>query len=210
MTVRDGSVQNHPAPTPDEAAFASMADVLRLVTTLATGTLVFSIGLLSAPGINYPGWLKVVLAATWAALFLGVVAGVWTQSMLPLQLKKNILDINAPEVRYPAIVMELLFLLGILGIAITLIATLINAPTKTNVLLRSPVDAIRAASRTLPPGLHVVKVLKVELLKGFEESRNADSSWHVQVELSGDRGGAIERDLYFDPSTGKALDPEIK
>ena len=193
-----------PAISPDQAAFKNMADLLKLITGLATGSLVFSVGLLSPTGFDFVGWVRTLLAITWLLLFLAVLAGVWAQSLLPLQIKKNNYDINARDIRGSAMAMEVLFLLGTLGLAIALIMTLLSAPSRGKTKVASPIDAVKTAMRALSSTQHITSVGKVELVKGAGENRNANDSWHVQLLIrNGSKSVSSPFDLYIDPTTSR-------
>jgi len=207
MSTQSDESADKPSPNPDQAAFDSTTNLLKLLTSLGTGTLVFSIGLLAPNGFLFAGWIKFVLIVTWICLFLGVAAGIWAQSLLPLQLKSGNLDINTPDLRGAAMALESFFVLGILGIAIALIATILTAPSAVKARLATPISALLAANRTMFPE-KLVKIGKIELLKGVDEGRNADSSWHVQLYVKKDgqrRRTVVARDFYIDPVTGHII-----
>ena len=189
---------------PSEKALTSANEILKLVTSLATGALVFSIGLTTSATTVYADWIKVILVVTWTLLFLAVVAGIYSQSLIPLQMRDDKPNISANELRYSAIASELLFIFGILGIAVTLAVSLFTSATGRHAMVATAVDAVSAARKTIA-GHRVAKVSALELIKGTDASDLADATWHVQFSIDNGRPSrTAERfvDLYINVVDG--------
>ena len=192
--------------SPDAAALASAVDLLKLLTSLATGALVFSIGLVNRSGFVDTPLLKAVLVISWASLFVAVLAGVWAQSLVPNQVRHGSPDISAPALRNSTMVQEAFFIFGILGVAIALITSIVSMPAPVEAKIASPIAAVRTAAATLGLGSGAMydKIDVVELLRGADPTRVEEQAWHVRFELR--RGkSTISRDVYVDPVTGESM-----
>ncbi|SRR6266446_1458292 len=101
-----------------KSAFTSASDTSKQVITLATGLLAIEITFLKDFAAKLDGTTRVLMGFSWAALLLSVVAGMWTllaltgclsASTTPTQ--RTIYGVN---VRIPALLQILLFLLGLM------------------------------------------------------------------------------------------------
>jgi hypothetical protein len=205
---------NQPAantPTPDQAALSSVNDILKLLTTLATGALVFSVGLLAPASTTYPDWVKWVLAITWFLFFVAAASGVYAQSLVPLQIRTQHENINECELRGAAIVLEVCFFLGVLGLALTLIVTLFSTPTRQGLSIETPLAALQCARASIGRGQRVLTVDTVELIKGLDTNRIDQSSWHVRMQTKPKAPSkqAIKQtiDIYLNPLTANIYIP---
>ena len=164
-----------------EKALNSVAELLKLITSLATGALVFSIGFEGVASVTFPIWLKVMLVFSWVFLLTSVVAGVWSQSLIPLQLDSDTPDIDSKDLRYPAIVMEIFFTLGIAFFSVTLAISVFVPSHFMTIKVKTAADALHYA--TLVKCENVSKVAAVELIKGEDVTDPSQAVWHVQLEL---------------------------
>jgi hypothetical protein len=192
--------------SPDAAALTSAVDLIKVLTSLATGALVFSIGLNSPTGFAYLPRIKDVLIASWILLFLAVASGVYAQGLAPNQIRNNRPNINSGELRAAVMAQEAFFVLGILGIATALVSALLGAPTKLQAAIETPMAAVRSATDDLSPHDQLDKVAIVELIKGLDASRPDEQTWHVQFAVS-DGSNSATRDVYLDAVTGQVYSP---
>ncbi len=184
-----------PDPGPDSDALKAAGEILKVSTGLATGALVFSVGLL--PGAITAGALiRGTLAGTWVMLFLSVIGGVLAQSAIPVLLAERRYDIEAPTFTWPGRVHQVLFGLAILGLAVVLTASLYSQPAAPRI--GSASHAVITARAALHPGEVPDRLDLVELIKGTDASRDVLLSWHVRFHLT---SGATT-DLMIDPVRG--------
>ena len=205
MTVATSATTGTPVSA-DSAALTSAVDLIKVLTSLATGALVFSIGLNSPTGFTYQPQIKNVLITAWILLFLAVACGVYAQGLVPNQVRNNRPNINSGELRTAVMAQEIFFVFGILGIAAALVSALLGAPTKTAVAIETATAAVENARDELAPQDQVSKVDTVELIKGLDVSRPDQQTWHVQFDVKNGTTN-VTRDIYLDAVTGKGYLP---
>lgn len=159
-------------------ALASATDLLKTLTGYATGALVVSAGLVTVQGISFVPWVKVVLALSWVMLFFSAACGVAAQSYVPRLIKKRSADINDRSLKNSTKAMQGLFVLGILGLAITFASMLFTTVQKPEPKVNRPAAALTAAYNAVCPAYRSDAVQTIEFVN------NADSVsgvWHVRL-----------------------------
>ena len=170
-------------PAPDTSgadALKAAGDILRVSTGLATGALVFSVGLLSSVAAQ-ASWVCLTLAVTWVALFFSVVTGVISQAAVPVLISEKRFDIEAPTFTWPGRIHQLLFTLAVFGLSVVLIGTLYADVGKLRI--ETADNAVRIARGALKVNEVPDRIEKIELIKGSDASRASQSSWHIQFHL---------------------------
>jgi hypothetical protein len=181
-----------PPPAVDETdrhkqALASAGDFLKVSTGLATGALVFSLGLL--PSVQVEGTaIHVLLTLTWAALFVSVVGGILSQAAIPVLMYDGVFDLEAPTFTWPGRIHQVLFGLAMLGLAVVLIATLNAGAPK----IGNAAGALARARTALRAGEVPDRLEEIALLGG------TPAGWHVRFHLRD--GGSV--DVVVDAAKG--------
>lgn len=105
-----------------KTALVAAADVVKYLTALATGAIVFSAGLLSEK-ILISGWSKSWIFLSWVLLSVSVAGGLLGGMRVPVQLSKQNYDLQDKYFEWPIRIQQITFFLGIvaLGIAMALI-----------------------------------------------------------------------------------------
>lgn len=191
------------------------AEFLKYSVAFATGSLVFSAGLVGEK-IALPSLATNFLIAAWVLLTLSVVFGVAAYSRIPIQLAEQNYNIEDRYFIIPGRAHQVFFLLGVISLGLSLVLT-IKLPTEYNIL--NARQAADRAAHQLPTNTVLKKVEKVELLKGLEDSKKSAPVWHVQVELKASENGVkqgrlvkaaaniptITCDYFIDAKTGDIL-----
>jgi hypothetical protein len=201
-------VSDEQKPSPDEAAFNSAVDLTKLLISLATGAIVFSIGLINSDNASYPDWAKWALVMTWASLLISIISGVWTLGLIPLLIKEGSLDINSDRIRDPVKNLQLFFVVGILCLASVLWGKLWSLPAEQETRLKTPMMAINQAYKLVPSSFTIKKINTVEMIHGVHTGGAAEGSWHIQFELNQKLANNTSTpdktfDVYLDPITNK-------
>ncbi len=195
--------QDPPVP----AAFAAAVDLSKLLLSLASGALVFSIGLVTPTGFTFTPLQKSMLIVSWIFLFVAAAAGIFALGRALLLLNASTPKIDDGRLKGAVAIQELAIGIGILGVALALILALGSAPVATHPLIATPMAAVRRAQAELGAGVMLTKVENVELLRGFESNRADEQTWHVQFEEHRGKTSAT-RDVYIDPVTGSSYAAE--
>ncbi|MBV9748255.1 MAG: hypothetical protein JO157_05530, partial [Acetobacteraceae bacterium] len=171
------------APSSALDALKGAGDIIKLSTSLATGALVFSVGLLGGAA-GYAPWTRRLLAVTWCLLFLSIATGVISQAAIPVLMSEEKYDIEAPTYTWPGRAHQALFLAGLLLLAVALVKILYAEPAEERLRVRTAAEAVQVARATLAPRDRVSKLDTVELIKGTDQSSGGQMTWHVQLELA--------------------------
>jgi len=95
-------------------------DVLKLTLTLATGTLVFSAGLLKEQ-VDVGTASKSLLISSWCSLGLSILAGALAYLRVPVMINRNRSDIKDEWFEIPGRVHHVAFLLGVTALGTAMI-----------------------------------------------------------------------------------------
>jgi hypothetical protein len=107
---------------PGKGALSAAADVIKYLTALATGAIVFSAGLLNEK-IFLSVWAKWLIFLSWCLLALSVAGGLLAGMRVPIQLSKQNYNLQNKYFEWPIRVQQIAFFCGIvaLGAALSLI-----------------------------------------------------------------------------------------
>ena len=105
-----------------KTALVAAAEVVKYLTALATGAIVFSAGLLNEK-ILISGWAKGWIFLSWVLLAVSVAGGLLGGMRVPVQLSKQNYDLQDKYFEWPIWIQQITFFFGIvaLGIAMALI-----------------------------------------------------------------------------------------
>jgi hypothetical protein len=108
--------------TNGKSALVAAGEVVKYLTALATGAIVFSAGLLSEK-ILISGWAKAWIFLSWVLLAISVAGGLLGGMRVPVQLSKQNYNLQDKYFEWPIRIQQITFFLGIvaLGIAMALI-----------------------------------------------------------------------------------------
>ena len=168
-------------PESNADALKAAGEILKVSTGLATGTLVFSVGLLSG-GMTSAPLVRATLAATWVALFFSIIAGVLCQSAIPVLLDERRFDLEAPTFTWPGRIHQVLFGVGILGLSTVLLATLYSDSGALRI--GSAGHAVLYARSSLRPDEVPDRVELVQIVKGADPNRSSLLTWQVRFRLT--------------------------
>jgi hypothetical protein len=109
-------------PTHKDKSLAAAVDVLKATLAIATGTLVFSAGLLKE-NIQFTYGAKWLLGTSWCCLGISIIAGSLAQLRVPIMIDEKNPDIRDKWFKTPGQIHHVSFLFGVvcLGAAMTLI-----------------------------------------------------------------------------------------
>lgn len=178
MTV----AQENPFDEKGQHALDAALDWTKVTTGLATGALVFGIGLSTSTATSLP-WVRYVLAAAWVLFFIAVVAGIFAQASLPILMRSGKYDLEARPFTWPARVHQITFLFAILCLSLVLIRILFEQPASDSITAPTAVEALTLAEKTLPPGSVVRGVNLIQLIKPTDSTSQNLSVWQVQLKV---------------------------
>jgi hypothetical protein len=107
---------------PGKTGLLAGADVVKYLTALGTGAIVFSAGLLSEK-IFLSTASKWFIFFSWCFLALSVLGGLLAGMRIPVQLTEQNYDLEDPYLKWPGLAQQVAFFIGIifLGIGLTII-----------------------------------------------------------------------------------------
>jgi hypothetical protein len=175
---------SHLASDSGQKALESAADFVKVTTGLATGALVFSVGLTNAPGgLTTPA--RYCLGACWIALLVSLVFGVFiAQGRITTKIAKRNYDIHGDRwLTIPTMVHQWTFFVGVALLGATF-AVIVGQQLPTNkAKVVSALRAVQIAESKVPSSVLIVKVSAVELVKGIEPGNSSLATWHVQFQV---------------------------
>lgn len=149
-----------------------------LSTTLATGTLVFSLGLLEKIA-GFPDWGRVALGAAWFLLVVSIVSGLLARATLPPKLFEHDLDIiHDTSLTRPAVI----HLFAFIGAVVVLGAALFSELLEPSLKVATATEAVAQAQASLLPGQRAVKLSELKLVAAADAG--GSPTWQVQFELA--------------------------
>jgi hypothetical protein len=127
--------EQSPSESPDKSALVSVANFIKFIVALATGSLVVSAALI-ANKINLSALGVVLLIISWLAFALSVGAGVIAYSKIPIKFENKDYGItNDRRLRSALAINGLMFVAGIVCLSLGLISSLVTSsqtqPTPT-------------------------------------------------------------------------------
>lgn len=154
---------------------------MKVSTGLAGGALVFSIGLLPNAETLVASQ-RLVVAATWVCLFMATVFGIFAHASLPIMMKNRNYSLEYKPFTIPARFHQILFLLGVMGIASTLVLLLFRVPDFAVTSKAS--DAVRVTISAIPIGCRIGRIETIELLRGTDPNDLNSAFWHIRLDVS--------------------------
>lgn len=208
MNPPPDSASPEPLTQPNKDAIAAIVDVTKLETSLATGVLAFSIGLVTSSTALYSAAFEPLLILAWGILGVAILAGVWALYYAATLYSDPTFTIDAAEVRVTTAINQLGFVVGSLMIATVLVVAMIAGPSREEARIRSADDALRIAEASQGVAGHrISKVNTIELIKGSDPARLSTAVWHVQIVVDAPTDtyrSAMPRtvDVYINPVNG--------
>lgn len=185
-TAPGGPVSQHPRAQPPAAsgsaasdALKAAGDIIKVSTGLATGALVFSVGLLPNAW-TYTPLTRGLLIASWFLLFGSIVAGILSQAAIPVLMADQDYDIEHKWYTYPGRIHQGVFLVAVFILAWALTTIVYSEPSHLRV--RTAAEAIARARSAVGSQFEIRQVTKIELIKDPSD-RASNSTWHAQFEL---------------------------
>lgn len=115
---------------PGKAGLLAGAEVVKYLTALGTGAIVFSAGLLSDK-VFLPTAAKWFIFGAWCLLAISVLAGLVAGMRIPIQLAEENYDVEDKFLKYPGMIQQITFFFGILSLGIALTFILVRQAPKT-------------------------------------------------------------------------------
>ena len=108
-----------------EEGLKQIVDLLKYTIALATGSLVFSAGLLSED-IKLLWWAKFFLFLSWLALATSAAAGVLAYMRIPMLIARKDFNMRDKFMEIPGRIHHISFVVGVLSLGVALIIVLIK------------------------------------------------------------------------------------
>jgi hypothetical protein len=178
MGNTDGS-PHPPSPDGDSDALRAAGDIIKISTGLATGALVFSVGLLPNSTL-YTSLTKVCLVASWTLLLFSIGFGVFSQAAIPVLMARRTYDIEDKFFTYPGRIHQILFGLGLLALALALALVLYSKPQRLQV--GTAVQATKIAEQYVEKQYRIIQLDKIELIPG-PSGQADDAAWYARFEV---------------------------
>jgi hypothetical protein len=187
------------APTENDLKATDLAGTfINALNTIATGALVFSIGLVAtAPAYDF--WARIGLIGSWVAAAISIIAGLAAQATIPLHVQRKILIFYSPMFNWPTKIQQVAFAIAMVLLAVVLARQLLSKPVAGSVAVPSAMQALDIAKRCVPQS-DAGAVLKLELLPGDDSTALDESTWHVQLQPSAKSRTPL--DLFVNAQTG--------
>lgn len=106
-------------PLQSKDGLKQIVDLLKFTLALATGSLVFSVGLLTE-NINLTCYAKHFLFFSWLALAISVTAGVFAYMRIPMLIAKKDYNMRDKFMEIPGKIHHIAFVIGLLLLAMAL------------------------------------------------------------------------------------------
>jgi hypothetical protein len=118
-----------PRQKPAKEGMESAGEFLKFTLGLATGAMVFSLGLAKVPYTS-PGWSVALIVATWVTLAVCIVGGVLTMARIPILLAEGNYDLEDSHLVWPWRVHQVAFGAAMVCLSIVLVrAVFVQAPS---------------------------------------------------------------------------------
>ncbi len=180
-------------PIPSAPAREALTDagaLAAITLSLATGALVFSVGLLTAASSHL--WLlpRICLIASWVLLAVSIVSGVMVRSRIPIKLRDQDYDLDEPGFSNEGAIHAGTFVTGALALGAALFFTLIAIPIQRVPAVSSAREATDRAKTELTKDerSRLNRFDLVELVKGGDDQMLPEGTWHVRFGLRASAG----------------------
>jgi len=180
------------SPDEEKEVLADAGTLASLTLGLATGALVFSVGLLTAASDHL--WLlpRIFLVFSWLCLAISILTGVMVRSQIPVKLSKKNYKIDDRIFNIEGRVHAGSFVLGVVTLGLALLFTLIKIPIEQVAAVDSAREALDRAKTELTPDEHarLSRLDVIEEIKGGDGNALPDGIWHIRFSL-GSQGSKI-------------------
>lgn len=212
-SVPPGSKGSRPAkatvdPKAGKAALDAALDWTKVSTGVATGALVFGVGLLNGAA-TYENAIRIDLMWAWVSLGVAILSGIVAQSAIPPMIADKNYDLEFAPYTWPARIHQVAWLAGIVALALALRHILFGSPALDTFKISNAQQAVTASLGSVPAGRHLQKTAVIELIKGADPSDPSLTRWHIQFLLTSIKRGAGKEsegflDVLVDPTSGRA------
>jgi hypothetical protein len=187
------------APTENDLKATDLAATfINALNTIATGALVFSIGLVAtAPAYDF--WARIGLIGSWVAAAVSIIAGLAAQATIPLHVQNKVLIFYSRYFNWPARTQQIAFAIAMVLLAVVLARQLLSKPIAGSAGVPSAVQALDIAKHCVPHAA-AGAVLKLELLPGDDSTALDQATWHVQLQRSAEPQTTV--DLFVNAQSG--------
>jgi hypothetical protein len=197
-------------PDPHRDAVTNASDFLGVLLGLATGALVFSVGLINDPS-RLPDSARSSLLTAWLFFVLATGLGLLSRSRVV-----RLIDVSKHSVYdfgfiAPAFLSVVCFLIATGALALTLRRMVDATPATGHYNIKSAIDAVRTARGRLSRDQRaaLTGTAMVELVKGVDPSLPTHETWHVKFTFRARRPApnptAPTMDLFYDAKTGTLI-----
>jgi len=114
-----GADKSKGQPLQSKDGLKQIVDLLKFTLALATGSLVFSVGLLTE-NINLTCYAKHFLFFSWLALAISATAGVFAYMRIPMLIAKKDYNMRDKFMEIPGKIHHIAFVIGLLSLGIAL------------------------------------------------------------------------------------------
>jgi hypothetical protein len=196
----------NPPPDPKRDALGSVSDVLKVLTSLASGVIVFSATIVTASASGYSWWLPGLAILALFCLVVSLGVGLFTQGYIPKQINSGHCDINDPSLRNSALSAVLSFFVGIalLAAVIAVRSLFPSSVGRTDMKIPSAQSAVLAARHALSPNA-AATLASVELIHGADQdAERKNTEWHVRFYLTDRKGTSVSQaDVFINAADGR-------
>jgi hypothetical protein len=167
------------------------------LTTIATGALVFSIGLVSnAP--SFDNVARIWLIVSWFLLTVSVVSGLAAQSTIGMHILNGRSIFESPVFERPSRIQQISFFLSIVVLAVVLGRQMFT-PSLAERIATKPRDAVTQLQRCVT----TMTVTEISTLDWIGSAASANFLWHAKII---DRHARTVEDVFVDAETGRISD----
>jgi len=169
-----------PVADPSEKATDLAGTFINALATIATGALVFGIGLVSvAPAFDVP--TRIGLVVSWAAFAVSILGGLFAQATIPMHVYRKISIFDSPPFEWPVRVQQIAFGVALLLLAVVLTKQLLAKPVAAALVAPSATEAFAIARRCVALGAYD-QLARIELLPADDSSALDRATWHLQLQ----------------------------
>jgi hypothetical protein len=163
---------------PEDKATELAGTFIAALATVATGALVFSIGLVSAAP-SFDVIARVALIVSWFAFGVSIIGGLLAQATIPIHVKQKLSIFSSAPFELPVRVQQIAFGIASLLLFLVLTRQLLSKPVAADLAVPSAAKALKIA-QTCVDLARYDQVAKIELLPGDDATALDKGSWHLQ------------------------------
>jgi hypothetical protein len=155
-------------------------DIIKVSTGLATGSLIFSVGLIgNAPG--YSLTIRGLLVVSWVLFAISIILGVMSQAVIPVLMAHQDYNIEDRWFTYPGRVHQTAFVFAVIVLAVALFKMVYSEPTTLRV--PTAVEAVSIAKNAIINKYDIDRLSKIELIKAPSDRASA-TTWRAEFEVT--------------------------